>query len=93
MVVRLIVNRKRSDPPPLKGTMLLLGSVHLRCLESMILRLTLVFALLLSLTQSCDARADTRFNPYTGKWELADPNDELQYNPYESKWELGTDRS
>jgi hypothetical protein len=57
----------------------------------MTLCLSLVIAFSLSLAHASDALADTKFNPYTGNWELADPDDELTYNAYEGNWSYAPD--
>jgi hypothetical protein len=49
-------------------------------------RVVLTMASLIFVTHSCDTRAETKYNPYSGKWELANPDDELKYNPYEERW-------
>jgi hypothetical protein len=34
------------------------------------------------------AGAQTKFNPYTGQWQLAPANATPQYNPYSGKFEM-----
>jgi hypothetical protein len=61
--------------------------------DLMIVRAALIIAFLSFLTHSSDTFAETKYNPYSGTWELANPDEELQYNPYEGKWSYAPEDS
>jgi hypothetical protein len=65
--------------------------VRTRTSRSPLFHITLVVLFIVTpfATSCADVFGNEQFNPYTGKYELTQPGDELQYNPWEGTYQYG----